>query len=291
MPALRDFRRRIKSLQSTQKICKAMKAVATAKMAKAQAAVTAARPYARRIHEVLGRLSQAAGDVKHPLLAVREPNRICYIVVTADRGLCGGFNSNILRTAMREIHAHPGAALVAVGRKARNFFRFRRMEMVAEFTGLGEDIKFAHARQIAKLPIEKYAAGEYDAVYVVYSKFINILVQQPTVVKILPVEPPADDEEAGKEGKKHGPQPLYIFEPSAEAVLYDLLPKYVETVIFHAILESKAGEHSARMTAMDGATKNTEDMIGRLTLKMNRVRQEGITKELLDIVGGAAALE
>lgn len=290
MPSLRDYRRRIKSLQSTQKICKAMKAVATAKMAKAQAAVTAARPYARQIHEVLGRLSRAAGDVKHPLLAVREPKKVCYIIVTADRGLCGGFNSNILRTAMREIQVHPEAALVAVGRKARNFFRFRRMPMEAEFTGLGEDIKFSYARQIAKIPIEKYAAGEYDAVYVIFSKFINILVQQPTVVRVLPVEPPAEQVETGKEQKK-GPEPLYIFEPSAEAVLYDLLPKYVETVIFHAILESKAGEHSARMTAMDGATKNTEDMIARTTLKMNRVRQEGITKELLDIVGGAAALE
>jgi F-type H+-transporting ATPase subunit gamma len=268
-----------------------MKAVATAKMAKAQAAVTAARPYARQIHEVLGRLSQAAGDVKHPLLAVREPKKVCYIVITADRGLCGGFNSNILRTVMREIQSHPDAAIVAVGRKARNFFRFRRMATDAEFTGLGEDIKFAHARQIAKVPIEKYAAGEYDAVYVVYSKFINILVQQPTVAKVLPVEPPAEEGEAGQEGKKHGPQPLYIFEPSAEAVLFDLLPKYVETVIFHAILESKAGEHSARMTAMDGATKSTEEMIDRLTLKMNRARQEGITKELLEIVGGAAALE
>ena len=129
MPSLRDYRRRIKSLQSTQKICKAMKAVATAKMAKAQAAVTAARPYARQIHEVLGRLSRAAGDVKHPLLAVREPKKVCYIIVTADRGLCGGFNSNILRTAMREIQVHPEAALVEVGRKALNFFRFRRMTM------------------------------------------------------------------------------------------------------------------------------------------------------------------
>jgi len=268
-----------------------MKAVATAKMAKAQAAVTAARPYARQIHEVLGRLSRAAGEVKHPLLMVREPKKVCYIVITADRGLCGGFNSNILRTAMRELQAHPDAGVVAVGRKARNFFRFRKIPMEAEFTGLGEDIRFAYAREIAKLPVEKYAAGEYDAVYVIYSKFINILVQQPTVVKLLPLEPPAGEEEAGKEEKKRGPAALYIFEPSAEAVLCELLPKYIETVIFHAILESKAGEHSARMTAMDGATKNTEDMIVRTTLKMNRVRQDGITKELLEIVGGAAALE
>ncbi|MEW6183135.1 MAG: ATP synthase F1 subunit gamma [Bacillota bacterium] len=291
MPSLRDYRRRIKSLQSTQKICKAMKAVATARMAKAQVAVTAARPYARQIHEVLGRLSKAAGDVRHPLLAVREPKKVCYIVITADRGLCGGFNSNVLRATMRESSAHPGADIIAVGRKARNFFRFRRIPMQGEFVGLGDDIKFANARLIVKDAIDKYASGEYDAVYVIYSKFVNILVQQPTVVKVLPVEPPAAEEGAAGEESKKGPQPLYIFEPSAEAVLYDLLPKYVETVVFHAILESKAGEHSARMTAMDGATKSSAEMIDTFTLKMNRARQEGITKELLEIVSGAAALE
>lgn len=289
MPSLRDYRRRIKSLQSTRKICQAMKAVATAKMAKAQAAVMAARPYARQVQEVLARLSEAAGTIKHPLLTVREPNKVCYIVITADRGLCGGFNSNILRTVMKELQKNPGAALITVGRKGRDFFRFRRIPVEEAFVGLGEDIKFAHARQIAKIVIDKYTAAEYDAVYVIFSKFVNVLVQQPTVVKLLPIEPPSEESEAAKE--KRGPQALYIFEPSAEAVLHSLLPKYVETVIFHAILESKASEHSARMTAMDAATKNTEDLIARLTLKMNRVRQETITKELLDIVGGAAALE
>ncbi|ACX51258.1 ATP synthase F1, gamma subunit [Ammonifex degensii KC4] len=286
MPSLRDYRRRIKSLQSTRKICQAMKAVATAKMAKAQAALLAARPYSRHLREVLARLARAAGDVRHPLLAVREPRKVCYVVMTADRGLCGGFNSNLLRLAMREISACPGeVALIAVGRKGRNFFRFRRMAMDAEFTGLGEEIRFAYAREIAKVIINKYSAGEYDAVYLIYPQFINILVQRPTVQKVLPIEPPTE------EPKAKGPEPLYIFEPSAEGVLCDLLPKYVETAIFHALLELKAGEHSARMTAMDAATKNTEDLIARLTLKMNRVRQESITKELLDIVGGAAALE
>ncbi|MGO0123389.1 ATP synthase F1 subunit gamma [Desulfothermobacter acidiphilus] len=286
MPSLRDFRRRIKSLQSTQKICQAMKAVATAKMAKAQSVLLAARPYSRYLHDVLARLARAAGDTRHPLLAVREPRRVCYVVMTADRGLCGGFNSNLLRLAMREINACPGeVSVVAVGRKGRNFFRFRHMAMDAEFTGLGEDIRFAYAREIAKVIINKYAAEEYDAVYLVYPQFVNILVQRPIAQQVLPIEPPTG------EIRSKGPEPLYIFEPSAEGVLHDLLPKYVETAVFHALLELKAGEHSARMTAMDAATKNTEDLIARLTLRMNRVRQEGITKELLDIVGGAAALE
>jgi len=288
MPSLRDYKRRIKSVKSTQKICKAMKAVATAKMSKAQAAVLAARPYARQMREVLGRVSSAAKNVKHPLLEKREPKKVAYIIVTADRGLCGGFNSAILRTAVKEINKWPDTSLIAVGRKARNFFRFRGVKMDHEFVGLGENITIGQARDIARVAINGYVAGDYDAVYLVFSKFVNIMVQQPTVVKLLPVEPPEDI--APKE-EVRGPQALYEFEPSAEEVLADLLPRYVENTIFHGLLESKAGEQSARMTAMDSATKNAGEMIDRLTLQMNRLRQEGITKELLDIVGGAAALE
>ncbi|ACA60625.1 ATP synthase F1 subunit gamma [Candidatus Desulforudis audaxviator] len=295
MPALRDFRRRIKSVKSTQKICKAMKAVATAKMARAQATVVAARPYARQLHEVLGRVASAARDVQNPLLTVREPKRVCYIVITADRGLCGGFNSNILRTAVKELSKWEEFKLVAVGRKCRNFFRFRDWERDAEFIGLGENIRFEQGQQIARFVINKYIAGEYDAVYMVYSKFVNMLVQQPTVVKLLPVEPPAE-EAAEKAGGEEAAAPKkatvdYIFEPSAADVLDYLLPRYVENSVYHGLIESKASEQSARMMAMDAATKNAGEMIDRLTLQMNRLRQEGITKELLDIVGGAAALE
>ncbi len=293
MPALRDFRRRIKSVKSTQKICKAMKAVATAKMARAQAAVVAARPYARQLHEVLGRVGAATRDVGNPLLTVREPKKVCYIVITADRGLCGGFNSNLLRTATREVQKWDDVSLVAVGRKARNFFRFRGWNMDAEFIGLGENIRFEQGQEIARFVIEKYITGEYDAVYLIYSKFVSVLVQQPTVTKLLPVEPPSD-EEGAEQAEEAAPKKAsveYIFEPSAEAVLNYLLPKYVENSVYHGLLESKASEQSARMMAMDAATKNAGEMIERLTLQMNRLRQEGITKELLDIVGGAAALE
>lgn len=294
MPALRDFRRRIKSVKSTQKICKAMKAVATAKMSRAQAAVLAARPYARQLHEVLGRVGSASGDVENPLLTKREPKRVCYIVVTADRGLCGGFNSNLLRTATREVKKWDDVSLVAVGRKARNFFRFRGWNMDAEYVGLGENIRFEQGQEIARYVINKYIAGEYDAVYLIYSKFVSVLVQQPTVTKLLPVEPPSESEDEGaaeaeEAGKKTNVE--YIFEPSPEAVLDYLLPKYVENSVYHGLIESKASEQSARMMAMDAATKNAGEMIDRLTLQMNRLRQEGITKELLDIVGGAAALE
>ncbi len=288
MPALRDYRRRINSVKSTQKICKAMKAVATAKMAKAQAAVVAARPYARQMHEVLARVASAAKNVQHPLLAKREPNRVCFVIISADRGLCGGFNSNILRTAQKEMARVPNASIVAVGRKSRNFFRFRGVQMDNYFVNLGENIRVDQAREIARFVIEKYTAAEYDEVYLIFSKFVNVLVQQPTVTKLLPVEPP---EGAAAQKEAHGPQAQYIFEPSAEDVLADLLPRYVENAIFAALLESKAGEQSARMTAMENASKNAGEMIDRLTLQMNRLRQEGITKELLDIVGGAAALE
>lgn len=288
MAALRDYRRRIKSVGSTQKICKAMKAVATAKMSKAQVAVVEARPYSRQMHEVLGRVASAAKNIEHPLLAKREPQKICFLVITADRGLCGGFNSAVLRTAAKEMNKWPEASLVPVGRKARNFFRFRETKMDREYVGLGENIDFTQAKEIARGVMKDYIEGKYDAVYMIYSKFINILVQQPTVEKLLPVEPPQD---AAKPEEPTGAQALYIFEPSAEDVLAELLPGYVENAIFHGLLESKAGEQSARMTAMDNATKNAGEMIDRLTLQMNRLRQESITKELMDIVGGAAALE
>lgn len=259
-----------------------MKAVATAKLAKAQERVIAGRPYSQYIREVLGRVAGAAGDAKHPLLEVREPRNVCYVVITADRGLCGGFNGNILRRALEELRKWPDVSVVAVGRKGRDFFRFRGWKLAQQYVRLGEEIHFNQAREIARYLMDRYAAGEFDRVYLLYSQFVNVLVQKPTVVQLLPVEPPAGAEEKRVE---------YIFEPSPEAVLAALLPQYVESIVYHGLIESKASEHSARMTAMDAASKNAGEMIDRLTLKMNRVRQESITKELLDIVGGAAALE
>jgi len=282
MPSMRDMRRRIKSVKSTQQITKAMKAVSAAKMRRAQEAVTAARPYAKRISELLGRVVPSVTGFKHPLLAVREPGKVAYVVVTADRGLCGGFNSNVIRRVSQEIKGRDreGVSLITVGRKGRDFFRRRGYNVVAEYIRLGENIKVSQAQQIARFIIDKFSAAEFDEVYLVYSQFVNVLVQKPVVTRLLPAEPPADEKKVD-----------YIFEPSAEAVLTDLLPRYVETAVFAALLESKAGEHSARMTAMDSATKNADEMIQRLTLTMNRIRQATITKEISEIVGGSAALE
>lgn len=286
MANLRDLRRRIKSIKSTQQITKAMKAVSAARMRKAQDAVLAARPYSKRIKGVLGRVAMASSGVKHPLLAVREPNKVAYITITADRGLCGGFNSNVLRRAASEFKGISAElSLITVGRKSRDFFRRRGFNIAQQFIGLGDDNHGGVARAIASFVTEKYSAEEYDEVYLIYSQFINALVQKPVLVKLLPAEPPAEAEDA--ESKKVD----YLFEPEAEEVLGVLLPKYIENAIYQGILESKAGEHSARMAAMDNATKNASDMISKLTLSLNRARQAQITKEISEIVGGAAALE
>jgi F-type H+-transporting ATPase subunit gamma len=282
MPSLRDLRRRIKSIKSTQQITKAMKAVSAAKMQKSQEQVLSARPYARRIKEVLGRLAAYSRGVRHPLLEEREPEKVAFILVTADRGLCGGFNANLIRRAAQEMRSFGNVSMICVGRKGRDFFRRRGYSIAAQYVRLGETIRFAQAQEIARFVIDKYTAREFDAVYLIYSEFVNVLVQRPVVVRLLPVEPP---EATGKESVD------YIFEPSAEEVLASLLPLYVENAVFHALLESKASEHSARMTAMDNATKNAGEMIDKLTLAMNRARQTAITKEILEVVSGAAALE
>ncbi|MBM7853731.1 F-type H+-transporting ATPase subunit gamma [Desulfohalotomaculum tongense] len=290
MASARDIRRRIKSVKSTQQITKAMKMVAAAKMRRAQEAVTAARPYATKLTDVLGRVSAAAGgSVSHPLLEVREPQKTAYIIITADRGLCGGFNANVIRRAAKELQQYENPALITIGRKGRDFFKRRGAEIAAEFINLGENITFGKAKEIARFVIDKYTAGEYDQVYLIFSEFVNTLTQRPTTVKLLPIEAPAEEKKEGAEDKKA--QVSYMYEPNAESVLGELLPKYVEVSIFRALLEAKAGEHGARMTAMDSATNNAKEMIHKLTLSLNRARQAAITKEISEIVGGAAALE
>jgi len=272
-----------------QKITKAMKAVSAAKMRRAQDAVLAARPYSKRIRGVLGRVALASGAVKHPLLAVREPKKVCYVIITADRGLCGGFNGNVIRRVTQELRgAVTEISMITAGRKGYDFFRKRGYNIDGQFIGLGEDIKYHTAQEISSLVIKKYTEAEYDEVYLVYSQFVNVLVQKPVVMKLLPAEPPAEEGQA-KEGQAQ--KVNYIFEPAAEDVLAELLPKYLENAIYQGLLESKAGEQSARMTAMDNATQNASDMISKLTLSMNRARQAAITREISEIVGGAAALE
>lgn len=287
MPNLRDLRRRIKSTQNMQQITKAMKAVSAAKMRKAQDAVTLARPYAKRIKSVLGRVAVASAGVNNPLLEVREQKKAAYIIITADRGLCGGFNSNIIKHATQEIKASGAElSLVPIGRKGRDFFLRRGYNIAKQYVGVGDNIEYGTVREIASYVIDKYANQEYDVVYLIYSQFVNVLVQKPVAVKLLPAEPPTEPEKTG-EAKKVS----YIFEPSPEAVLAELLPKYIENAIYQGLLENRAGFYSAQMTAMENATKSASDMIDNLTLSMNRARQAQITKEISEIVGGVAALE
>ena len=224
----------------------------------------------------------------HPLLEKREDIlKVGYIVVTADRGLCGAFNSNIIRLTvqtMAEDTRDVDHGIIAVGRKGRDFFR-KRGEVDAEFVNLGDNVSYADAREIGQYIVNAYENEELDEVYIVYGKFINALRQVPTVVKILPIDPPTKDEEVEERYVE------YIYEPSAEEILLTLLPRYIGSQIYNAMLESKASEFGARMTAMGNATENAGEIIDSLTLKMNNVRQAAITDEILDIVGGAEALK
>lgn len=258
-----------------------MKMVAAAKLRRAQERVIEARPYARQIKEVLSRITATNTGANHPLLEVREPKNICYVLISADRGLCGGYNANVLRMTARMIHEKPGK-LVAIGRKGRDFFRRRGFNIVSEFIGLGEDIPFSSAREIGKTLVESYVQGEFDEIHLVFTEFKSAMTQIPTTIKLLPVEPPAEDSGKGVN---------YIYEPDPEELLAELLPTYIETTIYRALLESKASEQGARMTAMGSATDNASEMIDKLTLSLNRARQAAITKEISEIVGGANALD
>jgi F-type H+-transporting ATPase subunit gamma len=282
---VRDFKRRIRSVQNTQQITKAMKMVAAAKLRRAQERAESSRPYTETLQGTLARLSGVAFDVRHPLLEKREEIRkVGYIVVTADRGMCGGYNTNIIRAAniaIAEDKRGVTTGIIAVGRKARDFFR-KRGGCDAEFVNLGDNVSYADAREIGQYVMDAYESEELDEVYLVYARFVNVLRQVPTVAKILPIEAP--------EGETEEHYVDYIYEPSAEEILLALLPRYVGSQIYHAMLEGKASEQGARMTAMGNATQNAAEIIDALTVKMNKVRQAAITDEILDIVGGAEAL-
>ncbi|ADY57535.1 ATP synthase F1 subcomplex gamma subunit [Syntrophobotulus glycolicus DSM 8271] len=282
MAGIRDIRRRIRSVANMQQITKAMKMVAAAKLRKSQEKVVASRPYSKQIQDVLSRLVQVQTDVSHPLLEKRPVKKVGYILVTSDRGLCGGFNANLIRLTRSLLEENKGVnvGLVAVGRKGNDYFGKGRAEVIRSITGLGDNPDYGVARQVAQEVIKLYTSGELDEVYLVYSKFISVLTQEPSLQKLLPIE---------SSGEK--PAGLYTFEPEPQQMLERLLPKYIESQLFSALLESKAGEMGAKMTAMDSATENAKDMIAKLTLAMNRARQAAITKEISEIVGGAAALE
>lgn len=260
-----------------------MKMVAAAKLRRSQEKVIAARPYSRQLQDVLARLAQAASDARHPLLEKREVKKVAFVVVTADRGLCGGYNANIIRTTSGELAQSPvPVQLVAVGSKGRDFFRRRGANITSEFVALGDSPSFIQASEIAQEIIRLYSEREVDEVHLIYTEFMTAISQRPVHVKLLPLKAPKQEDKT---------QGIYLFEPNAEEILKSLLPKYVETLVFRALLEAKASEMGAKMTAMGSATDAAKEMIDRLTLQMNRARQAAITKEISEIVGGAAALE
>jgi len=282
---LRDIRRRIRSVESTKKITRAMKLVAAAKLRRAQERILAARPYAGKMAELLGNLVSGADGAAHPLLARREGPRRQVVIITADRGLAGAFNSNIIRRSLEFIRGANVAdvTLVVVGRKARDFYRRREWTVGRAMVGFWDRLGYSHAVELADAFMEQYLAGEVDEVHLIYNEFRSVTVQRPVREQLLPIPRGEGD------GWDSAPA-AYIFEPSPEAILSDLLPRHVRTQVYRALMESLAGEYGARMTAMEAATKAATDMIEVLTIQYNKARQERITKELLDIVGGAEAL-
>lgn len=281
---LKEIRRRIGSVKNIRKITAAMKMVAAANLRRAQQRAEAGRPYAEAVRGVLLRLATNAG-VDHPFLVERPITGSLGIVVTSDRGLAGAFNSNINRAAVQLLRTLPGPKVVAVGKKARDFFRRRQYSVVTDYTGLGDAVRFAQAERIASEVTRQYLQGECDQVHLVYPQFINAVTSRPVAVRLLPI---AQVDLASQGTAAEGE---YIFEPDAAGVLQRLLPHYISVLIYRALLEAKASEFGARMAAMDGATKNAGEVIDRLTLVSFRMRQAAITKEISEIVGGAAALQ
>jgi F-type H+-transporting ATPase subunit gamma len=285
MPALIDIRRRIRSVKNTQQITKAMKMVSAAKLRRAQEAMFAARPFARKMLEVLNSLATRAHPDAHPLLRERPVQRVLLVVVTADKGLAGGFNANIIRAALRFLHSDDLAGkdvqLEMVGRKGRDFFRRRAWTIRAEEIGLFQSLQFPRAQVLAQRLIKSYVDEQVDQIWVAFNEFKTVVQQRIVVERVLPIqrldlEPtePAQD---------------YIYEPDARAIFDDILPKHVEMQVWRALLESAAAEHGARMAAMDAASNNAGEMIDRLTLYMNKVRQAAITKEIIEVVSGAGS--
>ena len=277
-----DIRRRIRSVRNTQQLTRAMKMVAAARLRRAQERVFNARPYANQMVALLGSLAARTEQRVHPLLAERPVEKILLVLLTADKGLCGAFNANLIRAAQNYLEAHRDrqVSLLAVGRKGRDFFRKRRVEILADYTNLFSRLEFAHAQGIAKRIIELYAGQAVDAVDFIYNESKTVLTQRLTVERYLPIKPVRPPEGEALID--------YIYEEPAEETFSVLLPRYVEIEVYRALLESVASEFAARMTAMDAASSNAGEILDALTLHMNRVRQAAITKEIIEIVSGAA---
>jgi F-type H+-transporting ATPase subunit gamma len=296
MATLLDFRRRIRSVKNTQQITRAMKFVAAARLRRAQEAALAARPYAVQLARVLRSTMARIESPEHPLLAKRPENNILVIVLTGERGLAGAFNSNVLRKAQEFFRSHQGKKIttIPVGKKGRDSLRRAGFTFAAEYVNVLARVDFKTAREIANLVADLYVKEEIDSVYIIFSEFKSVMVPTLAVEKLLPVEAIGEDDgdkdsQGDGETKKPSETPIdYIYEQPEEQILAKLLPRYVETQILRAMLESSAAEHAARMTAMEAATNNANDVIEALTLHMNKVRQAAITKEIIEIVSGAS---
>jgi F-type H+-transporting ATPase subunit gamma len=289
----RILRRRIKSVQSTRKITKAMELIAASRIVKAQQRVSAARPYSEQITEVIRNLAAAGAGSDSPLLKERETvESVCYVVVAADRGLAGGYNSAVIRTAERAMLADRQAgrttALVTVGKKAYGYFRFRGYEIAESFTGFSENPTYDDARRVAQQVAERFESGEYHQVKLAYTQFLSMASQRATVGTYMPLD--SSSIEAIKDSGGDGPRADYEFEPNPGEILDRLLPRYAEARLFAALLDAAASEQSARQRAMKSATDNAEEIITKLSRVMNRARQDAITTEIMEIVGGAEAL-
>ncbi len=312
MASLRDIRKRIRSVRNTQQITKAMKMVAAAKLRKAQDAILAARPYAQMLDQIISEVAARAESVAHPLLVARPAKRVELVVLTSDRGLAGGFNSNVLRRAMRFIfdnqRTYERIDVATIGRKGNDFFRRRRLSVRKDFAGLYSQMTYRAAADISAEFTARYMSGELDAVFLVYNEFVSAFSQRIALVQLLPMKPPelvANPADAPAPSSAEQPVPSSVeagstgatalvdfkYEPSRETVLKKLVPQALTIKFYRALLESVASEQGARMSAMEKATSNASEMIDRLTLFYNRTRQAVITKELMEIVSGAEALK
>jgi F-type H+-transporting ATPase subunit gamma len=311
MPTLLDYRRRIRSVKSTQQITRAMKFISAAKLRRAQEGVFAARPYAGEILRVMRSAAARMESAVHPLLERRLEERILVVVLTGDRSLAGAFNTNVIRRAILFVQENSSkkSQMIAIGKKGRDQLRKRGWTIAGEYLNVSNKVDFSIAKEIAARIAEMYAAREVDAVYAVYNEFKNVMVQKLRTAKLLPIDPgildektagtdgmPATSDAGSDESLPHdlsasGKSQLvdYIYEEPVEEIFGGLVPRYLEAEVFRILLESAAAEHAARMTAMDSATRNASELIDTLTLDMNKIRQAGITKELIEIVSGAAS--
>ena len=285
MASLQEVKGRMKSIDSTKQITNAMNLVATAKLTKSRDNVAKTRPFFNTVQETIHSIMSHTNGVSHPFIKSNNVDNATFIVIASDMGLCGGYNANVCKLAQESIEKKGKADIITIGKKSREFFKARNMEVSEEITGISESPTYIHADGIASSIIERFKKGQTGEVYLVYTVFESIIVQEPKVVRLLPLEP----ETLGIESKAQNG--LMNYDPSPEAVLEYVIPKYITSVIYGALVESAASEQGARMTAMDAATENAEEMLEDLNIEYNRARQAAITQELSEIVGGAEALK